>query len=93
MDRLLSFWRELISNASHAIDKVRVLGRTNAKMLRDKSELDIRIALQWEDINSSVAIWTRDTDEIQDEEYQSFWKVVAKEEYIVYQMKSLQRSD
>jgi HSP90 family molecular chaperone len=49
MDRLLSFWRELISNASHAIDKVRVLGRTNAKMLRDKSELEIRVALEWEE--------------------------------------------
>lgn len=33
----------------------------------------------WETINSSVAIWTRDKDEITDEEYQAFWNVVSKE--------------
>ena len=33
----------------------------------------------WETINSSVAIWTRDKDEISDEEYQAFWNVVSKE--------------
>ena len=36
---------------------------------------------EWEEINNSVAIWTRDKDEIKDEEYQAFWKVVAKEEH------------
>ena len=37
------FLRELISNASDAIDKVRFLGLTNAKMLQDKPELEIRV--------------------------------------------------
>jgi len=35
----------------------------------------------WEEINSAVAIWTRDKDDISDEEYQNFWKVVAKQEH------------
>lgn len=33
----------------------------------------------WEEINSSVAIWTRDKDDITDDEYNHFWNVVAKE--------------
>jgi heat shock protein 90kDa beta len=37
------FLRELISNASDAIDKVRFLALTNAKMLEGKSELEIRV--------------------------------------------------
>jgi heat shock protein beta len=36
---------------------------------------------EWEEINSTPAIWTRDKDDISDEEYQTFWKVLAKEEY------------
>jgi len=35
----------------------------------------------WEEINSSVAIWTRDKDEVTPEEYQAFWKVVSKEQH------------
>jgi heat shock protein beta len=30
-------------------------------------------------INTDPAIWARDKDEITDEEYQEFWKVVSKE--------------
>jgi heat shock protein beta len=37
------FLRELISNASDAIDKVRFLGLTNPNMLKDKDELEIKI--------------------------------------------------
>lgn len=36
---------------------------------------------EWEEINSTPAIWTRDKEDISDEEYQTFWKVLAKEEY------------
>lgn len=36
---------------------------------------------EWEEINSTPAIWTRSKDDITDEEYQTFWKVLAKEEY------------
>ena len=36
---------------------------------------------EWEEINSTPAIWTRDKDDITDDEYQTFWKVLAKEEY------------
>jgi len=37
--------------------------------------------VEWEEINNNPAIWTRDKEDISDDEYQSFWKVVAKEEY------------
>eukprot|EP00545_Synedropsis_sp_CCMP1620_P004810 CAMPEP_0119007710 /NCGR_PEP_ID=MMETSP1176-20130426/3192_1 /TAXON_ID=265551 /ORGANISM="Synedropsis recta cf, Strain CCMP1620" /LENGTH=815 /DNA_ID=CAMNT_0006959909 /DNA_START=112 /DNA_END=2559 /DNA_ORIENTATION=- len=33
----------------------------------------------WEEINSHVAIWTREKESITDDEYKSFWNVVAKE--------------
>jgi heat shock protein 90kDa beta len=36
--------------------------------------------VDWVEINNNPAIWTRDKDAITDDEYQSFWKVVAKEE-------------
>lgn len=36
---------------------------------------------EWEEINSTPAIWTRDKDQITDDEYQTFWKVLAKDEY------------
>mmetsp|Transcript_4195 Transcript_4195/g.6540 ORF Transcript_4195/g.6540 Transcript_4195/m.6540 type:complete len:807 (-) Transcript_4195:4929-7349(-) len=32
----------------------------------------------WEEINSNPAIWTREKEEITDEEYRDFWHVVAK---------------
>merc|ERR1712125_141345 len=32
----------------------------------------------WEEMNLNPAIWTRDKEEIQDEEYRDFWHVVAK---------------
>jgi heat shock protein 90kDa beta len=35
----------------------------------------------WEEINSNVAIWTRDKDEVTPEEYQAFWKIVSKEQH------------
>mmetsp|Transcript_12996 Transcript_12996/g.18762 ORF Transcript_12996/g.18762 Transcript_12996/m.18762 type:complete len:823 (-) Transcript_12996:147-2615(-) len=38
------FLRELISNASDALDKVRFLGITDPEMLADKSELEVRIS-------------------------------------------------
>lgn len=38
-------------------------------------------AHEWEEINSTPAIWTRDKDQITDDEYQTFWKVLAKDEY------------
>ncbi len=31
----------------------------------------------WEEINNNPAIWTRDKDEITDDEYQAFWKVLS----------------
>lgn len=37
------FLRELISNASDAIDKARFLGLTDAKVLQDKAELEIQV--------------------------------------------------
>ena len=36
---------------------------------------------EWEEINSAPAIWTREKESITDDEYQTFWKVLAKEEY------------
>jgi len=33
----------------------------------------------WEEVNTNPAIWTREKDSITDEEYKSFWNVVAKE--------------
>ena len=33
---------------------------------------------EYEHINTDPAIWARDKDEITDEEYQEFWKVVSK---------------
>ena len=36
---------------------------------------------EWEEMNSAPAIWTRDKDSITDEEYQTFWSVLAKDEY------------
>jgi len=32
----------------------------------------------WEEINNNPAIWTREKDDITDEEYRDFWHVVAK---------------
>ena len=37
------FLRELISNASDALDKIRFLGLTNAKLLKDQEELKVEI--------------------------------------------------
>jgi len=34
----------------------------------------------WEQVNTDKAIWTRDKDEITDEEYQNFWKVCSKDD-------------
>ena len=36
---------------------------------------------EWELLNGNPAIWTRPKEEISDEEYQNFWKVVSGEEY------------
>jgi heat shock protein beta len=36
---------------------------------------------EWEEINQAPAIWTREKDSISDDEYQDFWKILAKEEY------------
>ena len=33
---------------------------------------------EYDHINTDPAIWARDKDEITDEEYQEFWKVVSK---------------
>jgi len=33
---------------------------------------------EWEEINNNPAIWTREKEEITDEEYRDFWHVVAK---------------
>ena len=33
----------------------------------------------WEELNTEQAIWTRSKDEITDDEYQGFWKVVNKQ--------------
>jgi heat shock protein beta len=34
----------------------------------------------WEILNGNPAVWTRSKEDITDEEYQAFWKVVSKEE-------------
>ena len=34
----------------------------------------------WDEININPAIWTREKESITDDEYKSFWKVLAKEE-------------
>jgi heat shock protein beta len=36
---------------------------------------------EWEPVNNNPAIWTREKEEIADEEYQHFWNVVAKEQH------------
>jgi heat shock protein beta len=48
------FLRELISNASDAIDKVRFLGLTSPELLEGKDELDIRI--EYDDAAKTLTI-------------------------------------
>lgn len=38
--------------------------------------------LEWEHLNKSPAIWTRPKEDINDEEYKSFYKIIAKDEYV-----------
>lgn len=33
----------------------------------------------WHRVNSNVAIWSRDKDEVTDEEYQKFWRAISRE--------------
>lgn len=42
-------------------------------------EMEEVTTFEYEHINTDPAIWARDKDEITDEEYQEFWKVVSKE--------------
>jgi heat shock protein beta len=42
-------------------------------------EMEEVTTFNWEKVNSNQAIWARDKDEITDNEYQDFWKVVSKE--------------
>mmetsp|Transcript_27027 Transcript_27027/g.76035 ORF Transcript_27027/g.76035 Transcript_27027/m.76035 type:complete len:844 (+) Transcript_27027:92-2623(+) len=35
---------------------------------------------EWEHVNGNPAIWTRSKEDITDEEYQAFWKTIAKDE-------------
>jgi heat shock protein beta len=42
-------------------------------------EMEEVTTYEYEHINTDPAIWARDKDEITDEEYQEFWKVVSKE--------------
>lgn len=42
-------------------------------------EMEEVTTFDYEHINTDPAIWARDKDEITDEEYQEFWKVVSKE--------------
>ena len=42
-------------------------------------EMEEVTTFEYEKINTDPAIWARDKDEITDEEYQEFWKVVSKE--------------
>eukprot|EP00568_Trieres_chinensis_P012814 CAMPEP_0183294442 /NCGR_PEP_ID=MMETSP0160_2-20130417/2785_1 /TAXON_ID=2839 ORGANISM="Odontella Sinensis, Strain Grunow 1884" /NCGR_SAMPLE_ID=MMETSP0160_2 /ASSEMBLY_ACC=CAM_ASM_000250 /LENGTH=823 /DNA_ID=CAMNT_0025455773 /DNA_START=95 /DNA_END=2566 /DNA_ORIENTATION=+ len=35
----------------------------------------------WEEVNTEQAIWTRSKEDITDDEYQGFWKVVSHQEY------------
>jgi len=37
------------------------------------------VTYSWEELNTEQAIWTRSKEEITDEEYQGFWKVVNKQ--------------
>lgn len=42
-------------------------------------EMEEVTTFEYEQINTDPAIWARDKDEITDEEYQEFWKVVGKD--------------
>lgn len=45
----------------------------------EEVEVDVKYktvkTLDWERVNSNVAVWARDKDEVTDEEYQNFYKV------------------
>lgn len=41
-------------------------------------EMEEVTTYEYDHINTDPAIWARDKDEITDEEYQEFWKVVSK---------------
>ena len=41
-------------------------------------EMEEVTTYEYEQINTDPAIWARDKDDITDEEYQEFWKVVSK---------------
>jgi len=42
-------------------------------------KMETVITHNWDEVNTNPAIWSRDKDEITDEEYQTFWQVVSKE--------------
>lgn len=43
-------------------------------------EMEDVTTYEYVQINTDPAVWARDKDEITDEEYQDFWKVVSKNE-------------
>jgi len=46
-----------------------------------ETEMEEVTTFNWDKVNTNQAIWSRDKDEISDDEYQEFWKVVSKEPY------------
>jgi heat shock protein beta len=48
------FLRELISNASDALDKVRFIGITKPEVYEDKQELEVRISFNPDDVSLTI---------------------------------------
>jgi heat shock protein beta len=57
-------------------DEAKEEGEEKPKKTKEVTTFD------WERLNGNPAIWTRPKEEITDEEYQNFYKVLTKNEYM-----------
>lgn len=47
----------------------------------EEPEMEEITTVSWDQLNANKPIWTRSKEEITDDEYQAFWKVVSKDSY------------